>query len=667
MSKTELIDFFLHNAELFYGNNIIVSGLRTIGWFLFKLIVTLTDACQQLYDITFGLVDISTWDKVNTFVDSFKPLFIALMAVSLFALGIMLMFNHEKKPKIIINICIACLCVTCSTLVFQQMNNIAVDLKQGIDTVSEDVADTGVYSMVSSHFYDIYYLDQKLGMSAINYQDNRNNLPHATLNKEKLNIIDYAEVLDPDDDLYEFSDENAKDILSKKLTTGGDGESYGLKEIYNGVAWTDVGNNFYYRYKMDFLPALLQLISLAIIYIALSYKCVRIEFELLFARLAAYLYSAELSGGQKIARILVFIRDSYITLLMTTVCLKLFYMMQAFVEAKVDNSLTSAIIGIFIALSVIDGPNLVEKLLGMDVGLQSSVGRMIAAYKFGSAAAHGGRSILRGASHAASAAGHIGAAAGRKGKEIYDTHKNGAPDAAGTDTSFMDNDTSNNAENNGINGEHKADGKGSEQENMAAAAGMGAVAGAAAVKGDEKGIPQSDAGFTDTSFMDDDDKDKEDTHGLHGENQPEVQNAAFMEDNPQARDEDHVNPADRSDEQIGKDTAFMENAAVENPIEDTDKKSVQQSGESGFAEMESKDAHTAKPGKDSRNTSLNQEDRQEDRWDKLMQEKQFEQRESSLRTSKPQYKGSILHRMPADDNKEDGDKKMNMGKENDKI
>ena len=58
----------------------------------------------------------------------------------------------------------------------------------------------------------------------------------------------------------------------------------------------------------------MQLAALIIIFLTMSYKCVRIAFELVVGRLLAYLYSTELSGGEKIRKILVFIRDSYILL-----------------------------------------------------------------------------------------------------------------------------------------------------------------------------------------------------------------------------------------------------------------------------------------------------------------------------------------------------------------
>lgn len=386
MSEQELIDFYLANGDLFTQNDIVTGALRSFGFWILKLFATIGDACKQLYDITFGLVDFTTWPKINEFVEAFQPAFVALMAVSLVALGVMLIANHEKKPKLAINICIACLCVTCSTLVFTQINALIKEAKTGIDSVTEESA-ADVYDIVGNNTMDIYYLDQQIGMSAIDYTKNKNKLPHPKMSKQRMDVMDYTEVLDPDSDRYEFNDDNAEDILTNEIISLGDGVSYKIGEVYDGVAWTSVGNNFYYRYKIDMLPTLLELLALIVLYVAMAYKCTRLAFELAFGRLLAYLYSAELSGGQKVAKIMVFIRDTYILLFITALCIKLFYFFTAYIGELNLSPLIEAAIICFIAFSVIDGPNLVEKLLGMDAGLKSSTARMITAYKMASGAA----------------------------------------------------------------------------------------------------------------------------------------------------------------------------------------------------------------------------------------------------------------------------------------
>lgn len=72
--------------------------------------------------------------------------------------------------------------------------------------------------------------------------------------------------------------------------------TYSLDELYDGVAWTDLLNEFYYRYTVDYGVMWMELISLIIIYLFMSYKVIRILYEIVIHRLLAYLYSANLNN-----------------------------------------------------------------------------------------------------------------------------------------------------------------------------------------------------------------------------------------------------------------------------------------------------------------------------------------------------------------------------------
>lgn len=531
MSEQELIDFYLANGDLFTQNDVVSGALRTIGFWIVKGLAFVGDACKQLYDITFGLVDFTTWPKINDFVDKFQPVFVALMAASLVALGVMLIANHEKKPKLALNICIACLCVTCSTLVFTQLNTLVKAAKTDIEGVNtESTAD--VYDIVGNNTLDICYLDQRLGMSNIDYEKNQNKLAHASMTKQKMSVIDYNEVLDPDSDRYDFTDDNAKDILSSELVSLGDGENYKIDEVYNGVLWTSAGNNFYYRYKIDMLPVMLELIALVVLYVAMAYKCTRLAFELVFGRLLAYLYSAELSGGQKIAKIMVFIRDTYILLFMTTLCIKLFYFFTAYIGELNTSPLIEAALICFIAFSVIDGPNLVEKLLGMDAGLKSSTTRLLAASRMAN-------SVLHKAGRTASAplrAAERSRERSRQAEAAGRTIRNAMSQGAGAAPETMDMHTEG-------RGKTDKDGEGNADRS----------GGASAESADREAFA---AGANAQQQM----KDTRDKHAAADES---FDTASFMDKGASDGDFSHDEPKDMSLEESMPGTAFMDDAASE--------------------------------------------------------------------------------------------------------
>ena len=62
--------------------------------------------------------------------------------------------------------------------------------------------------------------------------------------KEDLELMSINEVLKPDDVKAESKDLVSNRIYYKK-------GNLELKEIYNGVAWTDLLNEYYYRYDVE--------------------------------------------------------------------------------------------------------------------------------------------------------------------------------------------------------------------------------------------------------------------------------------------------------------------------------------------------------------------------------------------------------------------------------
>lgn len=385
------VNIYLNNAEILTNNNFVDTAIRAIGWLITKGLVVIGRACEGLYDKAFGFIDFTTNEKVNNFVETFKPLLLALMAAAFLALGITLIMRHEKKPNIVINICIFVLCVSCSTLIFSEMNSLAKSFKTGILDNEEDGV-SEVYKVIDNNLVDLVDVGSldgnKLGsLSQMNFENRKAqgvNYFNSGIDENIFSKIEFNEVLNYKTDKFRWDNESEEILKNRLVVVNAKNGTYSTDEVSNGIGWNsedddDFGNGFYYRYTFFFLASWLQIVSLIIIYLTMSYKCLRIAFELVIARLLAYLYSTEISGGEKIKKILLFIRDSYILLCITTLCIKVYSLMTGLISQNEDGLVKGAF-SLFIAFAVIDGPNLVERLLGMDAGLKSSTARLMAFY-----------------------------------------------------------------------------------------------------------------------------------------------------------------------------------------------------------------------------------------------------------------------------------------------
>ena len=372
MSEAQIIEFLKLNSDFFSTNDIILTAVRTVGWLLVKGLSLLLDCCITLYDWTFGLIDITRWSVLENYLSDYKPLIQAIMMASLVILGFMYMFGKNKKHNVIHSVLILMVVMSASTTIFTELNRFSIAFKDAALSGGSTVNGT---ELIRTNLYDLYYIDFKIGLENLN---SKGKIPQSTsFGKTDVDYIDIGEILDPGTDGLS---KNAESILKKRLTPTGNGE-YGLIDAKDGVAWTDFGNTYYYRYTFHYGTYYLTAAAAILIYICLAYKNTRVIYEIFVSRILVGLYAANLSSSRKVVKILESIRDSYFALCFTAISLKSYFLFVEYVNSKTEiNGLARGIIILFIAWCVIDGANIIEKLTGVDAGLSSMTGKLLAAY-----------------------------------------------------------------------------------------------------------------------------------------------------------------------------------------------------------------------------------------------------------------------------------------------
>lgn len=404
LSDEKIVTILYKCRSVFEQNSLFACFLRFLGWGVMKLLASVASSAEKLYDICFGFVDFTTYSSVNNYIDKFEKVWGALVCLSLLGLGLILIFWQEKKPKFVVNVMLAVLIITSSTFLIQKMNGF---LSSGVrsELIGGSSSATATYELIGSNIHDLLYLDSKVGIENFNKknEDGIKNykLTYETFNKQMFEMVDINETLDPDNYSDEMKSilsnylyiapagtaeeihENAEKIAGRRLpvldssvTSEGDNYFF-LGEVYDGVAWTDLLNEFYYRYTVDWWAAYLELLSLLIVYIFMSYKVIRGIWEITEGRFFAMLYSANLAGGKKILKILECIKDAYVVLILTTVFIKFYLMACKFVGTMDVSGIGKGLILLFLAFAVIDGPNLVQKLTGIDAGMSDGMGKMM--------------------------------------------------------------------------------------------------------------------------------------------------------------------------------------------------------------------------------------------------------------------------------------------------
>lgn len=394
-------DFFVRDGMF---NNILRSG----EWLITKLLKEFCDAGQTLVDKAYDFLDFTTWfslDKIFT-NGGVKVLLGILLAGALLFLGYTLIVNHgEKKPNVLQNIILV---VACVLLIPQMFTFLNTSVRAGKDYVlgKDDKLSS---TIISKATVDLAYVVQN-GLNNYTIEngyivgDNAKN--GFGSNQENIDMLDINEVIEPDDDKWQNLSDEQKKYFQNYIDTDNDGnlKDYEIEE--DSFLWVDM-TSWYYRYHINFVAVWCMLIALAIAQFFIAFKTIRLIYELVVHQCLAYLLgTTDLTNGKRAKMILQTIGSSYVVMFINVVLLKCFMLAFEYITSNITNGLVQAIMMLVIALAVIDGPNLVERILGIDAGLKSGmavVGGMFlgaravtGSIKAGASAGAGAKKILFG-------------------------------------------------------------------------------------------------------------------------------------------------------------------------------------------------------------------------------------------------------------------------------
>lgn len=377
-------DFFVRDGMF---NNILRSG----EWLITKLLKSFCDVGQTLVDKAYEFLDFTTWfslEKIFT-NNGVKVILGVLLAGALLFLGYTLIINHgEKKPNILQNVILVVACVLLIPQMFSFLNSAVKDGKDYILGENDKLSNT----IISNATVDMAYVVQN-GLSSYTIENGyivgdtaKNGFGS---NAENIDMIDINEVIEPDEDKWENLSDEQKKYFECYIDTDNDGnlKDYEIEE--ESFLWVDM-TSWYYRYNINFVAVWCMLFALALAQFFIAFKTIRLIYELVVHQCLGYILgTTDLTNGRRAKMILQTIGSTYVVMFINVVLLKCFMLAFEYITSYVTNGLVQSIIMLVIALAVIDGPNLVERILGIDAGLKSGMVVVGGAF-FGARAVAGG-------------------------------------------------------------------------------------------------------------------------------------------------------------------------------------------------------------------------------------------------------------------------------------
>ncbi len=329
------------------------------------------------------------------FVSSVKPFLYILLVFSLLYTGYLLIFQKKfNREGIAINLFIALMVILALNTGMDkadEFTDAAIDAVK-VDSLYANDDSTLSGSVIQRNIIDLAEIDKT------NWSSSKLDVPNSMPPSKVANINDREKY---GKDTEGISSEG-QDISKYLLSFNNVGEYRAEKFDQSGLEWN---NEYYFRYSINWFTIFITLGVIAFTLFSISLKLAKLFFELTFNYvLALIIASADLHDGQKTKKIIQAILNTFFATILIFLSMKVYMIGTAYLEETLD-TFPYLIALIAFSLAVIDGPNIVERLFGVDAGLKNGWGVLAGAYagsKLASGAGKGLSSMMQGLSGNAS-------------------------------------------------------------------------------------------------------------------------------------------------------------------------------------------------------------------------------------------------------------------------
>lgn len=396
MADSDLINKLKEYEDVLQISSMVNDALRSIGWIFVKGLSVLIDGLESITDQILLTNTFFNNSQVVEFVSTIQPFLYVLLAGSFLFTGYLLIFQKKfERESFLINLFI-------TLLILGLLSPTMSRIQKFSDEAIDEIGTSSLYGekdaslsegILKRNIHDLIEHDSR------NFETARDESVNA-IPTDLIDNIRINEIFDKNN--YDLSATGNK-LAEFYILWNGQETSLG-KLDQGGVEWN---NQYYYRYQPNWLTIFVTLGIMGFTLFSIAYKLARLSFELAFNYVLALLVApADLHSGQKTKKVIQSILNTFLVIILIFVSIKLYTIGTAYLAETLDGfAYLIALIAFSVAL--IDGPNMVERLFGIDAGLKRGWGVALGAYA-------AGKGVTSAGAHAVSKVAHTSQGAPKK-------------------------------------------------------------------------------------------------------------------------------------------------------------------------------------------------------------------------------------------------------------
>lgn len=339
---------------------------------LIKGLYWLSSTMEKAVDTVLSLTSFyKESNEVNTAYQAMLLLGIGFLTIFVIFLGYKFWLGKNIEIRsVFLNTLIIGASIVLLPTVFDFGLNLAKDFNQDTKSLGQQsgvVSNSLSFNIVKDNIVDLLYADQQ-DFPDMN-QLKKNQMTQEQWDKGQIDLLENAEPEGFFDSLFGDKEKlKHKDVFKNQLTVGTDGK---LKAVELNKKSFPFWDTWYFRYGIKSFTIISSLLVLSIAYGLSAMKLVRVSIELVVQKLIFPIVAfSDLETGQRLKGMWQDIAQSFLTIAMIGLNLRVFVIFQTWLGTKNLNPILFFFVTLIAALVAVDGADTFKKHFGTDVGLK---------------------------------------------------------------------------------------------------------------------------------------------------------------------------------------------------------------------------------------------------------------------------------------------------------
>lgn len=352
-----------------------IDILRQIGWGITKFLAYIVDGLYKSFDGVFSLMTFTTSDKLAGLIGKYKVLYKIFLTVTIVIVGLWLIIGNKLENQLNVSTCLMLMLVILlgMPVITEKMSSLTTNAsKYAVSSWSEDKnfkIDSIASGLIYDQIVDLNVLDKSLNpktgaMSRFSTYGNSSN-------DFKLGTDDYKYISINEG----MGDENNDDLINPDVWRNKLRYNVKSKGNFETVKLTDkfYFTEYYYRYQIrSWIMLILELSASVFVLLLTLIRIVRLIIEVVMAQIYMPIISVtDIVAGQRVKEALKGFLMLFLSIFLICAILGIYFLAMTYINSLTVNGFLKFVFILGLSWSLIDGSNILERVLGVDLGLKS--------------------------------------------------------------------------------------------------------------------------------------------------------------------------------------------------------------------------------------------------------------------------------------------------------